>query len=483
MSVLRKLLAAAVGSILIVQSVDAALQFERERELFESDLVRDIDTLGRGVAGALSQALAEGGQAGALRTLEAVERQEPGFELTLEPAGDAPPERPTTDRVRESGVATARFPVAGPDGRAAVLRVEGRFVGQLQYLRSSAIHAVLSALITAAATTAALMVLGMWLLRSPLRQLAAAAIRIGEGDLDTRVPVTRIDEVGELARAMDAMRARLRAAQLTAESEMRGRVEAELRAELEKRQRLELVDELRHADRLAMAGTLLSTVMHEIGAPLQVISGRAKMIAARRDDPEKVAEYAGVVREQAERIAALSRSLLDFARKDAGGARSCTVGPAVSAALSLLSPLSHRRKVEVTAREEGMERTARISEDKLVQVITNLAKNAIEAMPEGGFLEIACEPDPSGVTLVFADTGTGMTEEVRSRIFSPFFTTKPAGEGTGLGLTVVEGIVHEAGGRIVVDSTPGQGTTFRVTLPPADPDAPRAAGVAEDEAR
>ena len=480
MSVLRKLLAAAVGSILIVQSVDATRGFERERELFESDLVRDVDTLGRGVAGALSQAWADGGRAAALRTLEAVERQEPGFDLTLEPAGDAPLDRPSTSYERASGVATARFPVVAPDGSAGVLRVEGRFAGKLRHLRGSALHAVLSAIITAAATTAALMVLGMWLLRRPLRQLAAAAVRIGEGDLDTRVPVTRIDEVGEVARAMDAMRARLRAAQLTAESEMRGRMEAELRAELEKRQRLELVDQLRHADRLATAGTLVSTVMHEIGAPLQVISGRAKMIAARRDDPEKVAEYAGVVREQAERIATLGRSLLDFARKDAGGARSCAVGSAVSAALSLLSPLAHRRKVEVSVRPDGMETTARISEDKLVQVITNLVQNAIDAMPDGGSLEIACEPDPSGVTLVFADTGAGMTEEVRRRIFSPFFTTKPAGEGTGLGLVVVDGIVREAGGRIAVDSAPGRGTTFRVALPPANPDAAKAAGAAEE---
>jgi signal transduction histidine kinase len=118
-----------------------------------------------------------------------------------------------------------------------------------------------------------------------------------------------------------------------------------------------------------------------------------------------------------------------------------------------------------------MERTARISEDKLVQVITNLVKNAIDAMPDGGSLRIGCDGDAAGVTLVVEDTGTGMTEEVQRRIFSPFFTTKPAGQGTGLGLAVVDGIVREAGGKIAVDSTPGRGTTFRVTLPPSSASA------------
>jgi len=103
--------------------------------------------------------------------------------------------------------------------------------------------------------------------------------------------------------------------------------------------------------------------------------------------------------------------------------------------------------------------------DQLVQVLINLVTNSLHAMPEGGHLRVSLNRENSHVRLGVSDTGHGMPEETRSKIFEPFFTTKDFGKGTGLGLTVVKGIIEEHGGTITVESVVGTGTTFWVRFP------------------
>ncbi len=103
--------------------------------------------------------------------------------------------------------------------------------------------------------------------------------------------------------------------------------------------------------------------------------------------------------------------------------------------------------------------------DQLIQVLINLVMNSIHAMPEGGRLTLSLDREDSHVLLGVADTGHGMPEEHRSKIFEPFFTTKDFGQGTGLGLTVVKGIIEEHRGTIDVESVVGEGTTFWIRLP------------------
>jgi signal transduction histidine kinase len=105
------------------------------------------------------------------------------------------------------------------------------------------------------------------------------------------------------------------------------------------------------------------------------------------------------------------------------------------------------------------------NENRLQQVFFNLVLNARDAMPSGGWLTLATRADDDGVTVEVRDTGTGIRREDIKRIYDPFFTTKGIGRGTGLGLAVSYGILQEHGGAIYVDSAPGQGTTFRVSLP------------------
>ena len=106
--------------------------------------------------------------------------------------------------------------------------------------------------------------------------------------------------------------------------------------------------------------------------------------------------------------------------------------------------------------------------DQMSQVMINLVMNAVHAMPDGGILRVGLAPEPQMVRLTVADTGHGIPQEVIKKIFDPFFTTKEFGKGTGLGLTVVKGIIEEHQGSIAVDSQEGMGTTFTILLPMAD---------------
>jgi signal transduction histidine kinase len=102
---------------------------------------------------------------------------------------------------------------------------------------------------------------------------------------------------------------------------------------------------------------------------------------------------------------------------------------------------------------------------QISQILVNLITNAIHAMPKGGKITVATKGKNEHVSLIVSDTGSGMSNEVKKKIFEPFYTTKPVGQGTGLGLSVVHGIVEEHNGRILVHSSPGKGAKFEIVLP------------------
>ncbi|HMS85673.1 MAG TPA: ATP-binding protein, partial [Nitrospira sp.] len=106
--------------------------------------------------------------------------------------------------------------------------------------------------------------------------------------------------------------------------------------------------------------------------------------------------------------------------------------------------------------------------DQMIQVMINLVMNAVHAMPDGGTLHVGLAAEPQMVKLTIADTGHGIPREVIKKIFEPFFTTKEFGQGTGLGLTVVKGIIDEHQGSIAVESQEGKGTTFTIVLPKSE---------------
>lgn len=224
---------------------------------------------------------------------------------------------------------------------------------------------------------------------------------------------------------------------------------------------------LRQSEKLAHMGQLSAGIAHELNNPLGVITMYSNILIdeAPADDP--VREDLKLIAEQAERCKKIVSGLLNFARKNQVSLSETDVVKFTRHSLdSVIKP--DNIKVEFNASIEMP--NARLDIDQMMQVLTNLEKNAIEAMPEGGTLRVGVEGDTSEIRFIVQDTGTGIAKENMDKLFTPFFTTKEMGRGTGLGLALIYGIVKMHKGKIHVDSNndPASGptgTTFTISIP------------------
>jgi nitrogen fixation negative regulator NifL len=227
---------------------------------------------------------------------------------------------------------------------------------------------------------------------------------------------------------------------------------------------LETERRARAAEELASIGTLTAGLAHEVGGPMNVILGYARMIEDSTSE-ETVRERAQIIREQVSRISKIIETLLTFARPQPVLKSPLQLTKILEAVLNFLSEELRKREVVVERRFESVP-AIRGDGAKLQQLFLNLFLNAADAMPDGGTLRVSLESvDPDQVEVRVADTGTGIPEEALAKIFEPFFTSKPRGKGSGLGLPVVKGIVSDHEGRIDVASEPGKGTEFLVAFP------------------
>jgi signal transduction histidine kinase len=225
-----------------------------------------------------------------------------------------------------------------------------------------------------------------------------------------------------------------------------------------------LEDQLRKAERLAELGTLASGMAHEIGTPMNVILGRAELLMRKAKD-ESTRRGLETIVTQVERITKIMKQLLSFARKRPSEKRDLDLVWAIGNVLDMLQEKFKSYGIQVIKEYPPDVPQVLADSDHITQVILNLLLNACQAMPQGGTLTLKLCPQGDMVELSVQDTGTGIPEEHVSKIFDPFFTTKAVGEGTGLGLTVVHGIIQENNGTIRVNSIPGQGSTFIISLP------------------
>lgn len=232
--------------------------------------------------------------------------------------------------------------------------------------------------------------------------------------------------------------------------------------ETEKRK---LEAQLRHADRLATIGELAAGVAHELNEPLSEVLGFAQLAKKSPDLPAQTAEDIGKIEHASMHARDVVRKLLTFARKMPGKRELIDLSCLVRDGLSFLSSRCSKEGIELIL--ELADTPVELVGDpaQLNQVVVNLVVNAIQAMPGGGRLLVQVESLDGTARLVVTDTGIGMNEQTLASIFIPFFTTKESSEGTGLGLSVVHGIVSSHGGTIAVDSRLGKGSRFEVRLP------------------
>jgi two-component system NtrC family sensor kinase len=282
----------------------------------------------------------------------------------------------------------------------------------------------------------------------PLARLTEGIQRVGGSRSGARVPVDRDDELGHVARAFNSMAERL---------------------EGESERALTLENQLRRTATLAVAGKLAAGLAHEVGTPLNIISGRAEFMlkSLAAGDPRRD-ELEGIVT-QIERVSRVITSLLDMVRPQPPQFEPADIASLVGQVLPLLSHAARQRDVALVLDVDT--RLPRIHADaaQIQQVVINLVLNALDATGPAGRVTISArelERDGrNGVTIVVSDTGSGIVAELLPRIFDPFLTTKPRGQGTGLGLAICRDIVRTHGGDVSVESKVGAGSTFTVWLP------------------
>ena len=309
--------------------------------------------------------------------------------------------------------------------------------------------------------------------RRPVKDLISVMESAEKGQLNVRARLQSWDEIGMLAAHLNRMLRRIE----NFSKEMGRKVE-EATAELARRNEelqginkelFETQKNLARSERLAVAGQLAASLAHEIGTPLNSISGHVQLLARRKGNDESTARRLLVIEKQVENIVRTVRQLLSWTRRFELRLELVDLRHVIEDAIVLSSPLLEARKIRVETRVA--KDCPKIYGDSgyLHQVFLNLINNSADAMPRGGQLSIAlaeCGPDEyREVEVMVADTGTGMPRETLAHIFDPMFTTKQIGTGAGLGLAICEQIVRQHSGSIHAESESGQGTTFTIRLP------------------
>jgi signal transduction histidine kinase len=309
-------------------------------------------------------------------------------------------------------------------------------------------------------------------LSRPLLVLDASARRVADGERDLPLPVTSSDEIGRLTETFNRM---TRA--LGEREEALQRFTRELEAKVaERTQRLEeqslsllrAHEELERAERLAAIGSLAAGVAHEINNPAAIIRGNVELLRRELPATNGQEEVVEVLR-QIERISLITQGLLTFARQQRFARQPLALNPLLT---EILAQIGHQVPLgAVTVRSELAPDLPELTADReqLRQVFTNLILNALQAMAGTGTLTVSSRRCDGGLEVAVADTGPGLSAELREKIFHPFFTTRP--DGSGLGLSIAYGILQTLGGSIAVQSQPGAGATFVVRLPAPSPTA------------
>ncbi len=227
-----------------------------------------------------------------------------------------------------------------------------------------------------------------------------------------------------------------------------------------------LVEERVRAERTLTIGQMARAIVHDLRSPLTSIRGLADLLLGRAPEHDAARPHLATIIAEVDRLTRLTGDLLQFSR-EAPPLQRGTVKLA-DLARRTLAPLAPRLQSSEVRLDLDLDEEARavLDAQRMIRVLHNLIANAVEAMPRGGTLTLRCVRGSDRALLEVRDTGCGMAEDVRRRVFEPFFSHGKR-NGTGLGMAIVRKIVEEHGGTIRLDSAPGKGTTVLLALPSA----------------
>lgn len=462
-------------------------ELSTERHALRRGVEQETTLLGRSLQVGVENALRDRQLGDIEETIKQLARIDPEINIVvydpnnrlIAAARESQPADPSFQQAREDAMGTgeavfAFHPARRSTHAALALPLtddNGTVLGGLLVVRSlddmrGALHdlqqgIVLTVFLFVLSTSILGLLAGRIYINRPLSRMAAAMKQVRDGNLQLTLPVDRRDEMGAVAAEFNAMVAELQ--------------EARQRLEQESESHRYLQHALQEADKLITIGHLSAGLAHEIGSPLQVLRGRARTLLLRAHDPVEVQRNAEILISQTDRITRIVEQLLRFTRRRTTTLATNDPLPPIRNVVELMQHEAQRRGVSLTLDIPKNLPTLWVDTDEIQQIVLNLIANALAATPRGGQVTVRVEechlalrnggPEGRAVRLVVADTGRGITPDVRARLFEPFFTTRAAEGGTGLGLAVVKGLVIDHGGTITVESTPGTGSTFAVTLP------------------
>jgi two-component system, NtrC family, sensor kinase len=309
--------------------------------------------------------------------------------------------------------------------------------------------------------------------RAPVKEMVRVMEVAESGQLHARARSGSQDEIGQLAAHLNRMLARIenfnnelgqRVKDATMELERRNRELTQINDELFETQKT-----LARSERLAVAGQLAASVAHEIGTPLNSISGHVQLMARRKTGDEATDRRLQIIQKQIDNIVRTVKQLLSWTRKFDLHIEPVDIRRVLEESVMLSSPALETRKIKVHTHLPGDGPHIYGDVGYLQQVFLNLINNSMDAMPRGGTLDIRlmcpASGEPRNVTVVVKDTGEGITPENLAHIFEPMFTTKRLGTGAGLGLAIANQVIRQHGGTIEVASELNRGTQFTITLP------------------
>jgi len=467
MKLAAKLVSILVLGIIIILAVDAYISFQRQAEFFETDMELHADLIGRAMKGIVEDAWRAGGQERALRAIEEASKDE--HLVTIRWVWlDAPPEdfhgprvsREKLDPVihgqtvsfKEKDKESKRYfcsyiPVAVDEKRPGAIELSESLAQLNEHNHTALIRVFVLTGVLVLLSAFAVLLLGVKMVGRPLNRIIEKMRRIGTGDFSGPLQLPGHDELGELAVWLNRVCEQLEDAKENIRVETEGRIAA--------------LEQLRHEDRLKTVGRLASGVAHELGTPLNVISGRAGMIARGNLSSSEIMENANTIKGQSDRITTIIRQLLDFARRRSTRKGSVDLRQMIRRTLDLIAPLGRKQKVEFSfAGDDHALAKVTVDAEQIQEVLINILTNALQAMPQGGKVEVVVRREharpPEGhegsegeyFCICVQDEGQGVPKENMPHVFEPFFTTKDTGKGTGLGLSIAYGIVREHGGWI-----------------------------------
>lgn len=317
-------------------------------------------------------------------------------------------------------------------------------------------------------SVASLIFLSVTVLR-PVGKLMKGTQEIASGNLGYQIQVDSKDEMGRLAHSFNEMMQSLRRAE---EENRQWSQTLEQRVQQKTDELKKIHQQILQIEKMASLGKLSATVAHEINNPLEGILTYAKLISRRMkknanltNEEKETLEDIELIKRETERCGTIVKNLLLFSKKQIGEFALAPVNQIVQKAEQLMKHHFDISNVKFYEEFPAMEPLLLCDENQIQQALVALFVNAVEAMPGGGSLTVRVAENEETISVTMSDTGAGIPKSDIPHVFEPFFTTKENGQGVGLGLSVVYGIVERHGGKISVDSDLGRGATFTLTFP------------------